>query len=263
MKRLAFGEKLPVDIPVAVTIGVFDGVHLGHRRVLTQTVDTARKLGAAAMAISFSRNPKASAARGCLISPRLLEEELINVGMDYHCVIDFSDEMSRISGVEFITALSSCFRVSAMLVGSDFRCGNPGNSLGVEEIKKTLERPEVGASVVVVDPLTDSQGQVISSSLVRAMLQKGEVARCAALLGRPYCLDCRGVPFSFRAGRLLTQAGSFCEILPCEGDYEALAVAEDGSSLEVELSVVGSCLALQLPEPVELDRIFFIEGVIR
>lgn len=261
LEKFRFGDPRLRGVPCAVAIGVFDGVHRGHRLVLEQTVALARKNGLKSMAVTFSRNPKSNGSGKLLASARIVDELLANIGIEYHCVIDFSYEMSKLSGVEFIRLLCSTCKVTMMLVGSDFRCGSPDVSLGAMEIGEALSRYEVDASVVVIPPLMDDEGRVISSSLIRSMLSKGDMAGSAASLGRSYCLDLRGVALMRHGADLLAKAGSLNELLPADGSYEATAVTEDGRPFDIELSVTGSCLAFQWSEPAKVDRILF-KGVI-
>lgn len=263
MTTLGFESSKLQDLRCAVTVGVFDGVHLGHRKVLERTVEYANDNGLKSVAISFSRNPKM--AKGVmpfnrpLASSRITDELLVNIGIDYHCVIDFSEEMSKLSGVEFVAVLCRFCRVTAMFVGSDFSCGNPVSSIGAKQLGRAFQNNKIDALVFLVDPILDIQGRVVSSSLIRSMLQKGDIAGSAVLLGRPYCLDMKDIPMIHDDGKVLMNAGSFSELIPRDGNWKATAIAEDGRSFEIELSIIGSCLAFQLSEPVKLDRIIFKE----
>ncbi|MDD4006744.1 MAG: FAD synthetase family protein [Sphaerochaetaceae bacterium] len=261
MKTIGFESRILAGVPCAVAIGVFDGIHSGHRKVLQATVDFAAENHLSSVAVSFSRNPKmakgAMAQAKPLSSFRTVEEIMLNIGIDYHCIIDFSDEMSKLTGVEFIAELCSFCKVSALLVGKDFRCGCPEACLGTDQLGKALSDLNIDAPVVAIDPVLDDRGRVVSSSLIRSMLLKGDIAGSAVLLGRPYSLDCKGVSFASDGNVLLTEAGSFAELLPAAGTYRASAIAEDGKSYDIVLSINGSCLAFQFSEPVKIDRINF------
>lgn len=261
MRTVSFSSTELARLPSAVAIGVFDGVHLGHRAVLRRMVGIARERSLAAVAVTFDRNPKM--AKGTipfskpLASRRAVEVSMADLGVDFLCVIDFSEEMSKLAGVEFIARLGRFCQVAALVAGSDFRCGRPGVSLGAAGIGEAFRRLGIDGSVVVEPPVLDRSGEVVSSSLVRSMLQKGDLAGSARLLGRPYSLDLGSVPQTRSGKDVLIEAGSVAELLPREGLYEASAVAEDGVRYDIALAVNGSCLAFQLPEPVQVDSIIF------
>lgn len=246
-----------------VTIGVFDGIHKGHQKVLSQTVELAKKLGVKAMAISFNINPKMADKRQDfqkpLLSPKQMEQILVNIGIDYHCVIDFYSEISKLSGVEFIAKLCSFCTVKAMLIGNDFRCGTPSNSLGATSIQEVLNQYSVDAPVVICDSVYDSN-QVISSSLVRSMLLKGDVIGVIAKLGRPYALDVSDVVFNQKDKTLLTKADSLMQLLPKSGLYQALVLTKDGSERETFVSINGLDLSFWYSESVKIDQIYFLRS---
>ena len=264
MESRPFCDIILRNIPCAVTIGVFDGLHPGHQMIVDRTVSTARELGVKSVVMSFSVNPKmAAGSKGsvdALQSDSELKEMLALRGVDYHCVIDFSDDMSKLSGEEFIALLCTSYDVRAMVVGDSFRAGNPSHSVGPADIQKLLLGYTSSAFLRVI-PSVVLDGEVVSSSLIRRCLLTGDLAKAARLLGRAYSLDLRGKPFTEESEgtshKRLFLVRTLGLLLPKEGRYMVEAT-EDGRSCKASAVVSGSCLALELPVRINPDRITFL-----
>ena len=129
MKIYSFNELLTnhelENKPMAIAIGVFDGVHLGHKDIFTSLVKGAKRDKAESMVITFSKNPKKKVHS--LDSMRLREDYVESFGINYFTIIDFSEDFSKISGSEFIRLLRTICRVKRVVVGEDFKCGNPSS----------------------------------------------------------------------------------------------------------------------------------------
>ncbi len=177
--------------PCVISIGVFDGLHLGHKKILESCRDLAKKLNAKSVVITFNVNPKMSLGlknkSDAIISDEERDNLLNDLALDYHCVIDFSSYMSKLSGEEFMALLCTSYDVKAMVVGEDFRCGNSASYASVKEIEKFLSRFTSSAFLKVV-PSVLIDGEVVSSSLIRRCLLTGDLKKVERLLGRPYIL---------------------------------------------------------------------------
>lgn len=191
MKQLQFCDRTFKDIPCVLTVGVFDGLHLGHKKILEKCVDVAGKLKAKSVVVSFNKNPKmfcgTEKEQKPIISSAEKEKIMEETGVDYHCIIDFSEHISKISGEEFIALLCTSYNVKAMVVGSDFKCGNKDSSVGVDQIGKLLSDFTSSAFLEVVESVS-VDGEVVSSSLIRRCLLTGDFGKASKLLGRPYNL---------------------------------------------------------------------------
>lgn len=260
MERSVFGGKCMRGTPSVVSVGVFDGFHIGHEAIISRNVDEARRYGWRSVVITFSVNPKM--AKGSmkpvkpLASDLFFDELLDKAGVDEHCVIDFSDDMSKLSGEEFVAMLCTSYDVRAMVVGTSFRCGSPGASAGVANLSGLLSKYTSSASLEVV-PSVVVDGMVVSSSLIRRCLLTGELDEASRLLGRAYSLDMRGVPFESSQDRLFYEVRTLGQLIPLEGLYLVEATA-GGESSKGRLRVSEDHLALELPVRIIPDGITFL-----
>ncbi len=260
MQSRLFADPSFKTVPSVIAIGVFDGLHLGHMSIIDETVRMAREKSAKSVVVTFSTNPKMGSGNGVLRNGLQSEADFTEMltirGIDYHCVIDFSDDMSKLSGEEFIAFLCTSYDVKAMVVGDSFRAGNPSLSVGPEQIGKLLSEYTSSASLRVVPPVV-IDGEVVSSSLIRRCLLTGDLAKAARLLGRAYSLDLRGKSSELASQKRLFGVRTLGFLLPKDGKYMVEAT-EDGRSVDAFAVVSESCLALELPVRMIPDRITFL-----
>ncbi|HEX7149706.1 MAG TPA: bifunctional riboflavin kinase/FAD synthetase [Actinomycetota bacterium] len=176
--------------PAVVTVGMFDGVHRGHRALLDRVAAEAAARGLPAAAVTFDRHPLAVLRPGS--EPPLLTtldrkvELLGEAGMATVLVLEFTRELSEVTAEVFAAeVLFDALAARAVVVGENFRFGH--KAAGDPALLATLGGPR-GIEVVAV-PLHADGGQVVSSTRVRAELAAGDVAAAAASLGRPYAVE--------------------------------------------------------------------------
>ncbi|MBU0602193.1 MAG: bifunctional riboflavin kinase/FAD synthetase [Gammaproteobacteria bacterium] len=198
-------RAIPVtaDKPVVLTIGNFDGVHLGHQALLAQLVTKARELGLAAAVMTFEPHPREFFTHERrptrLTSLREKLELFEQAGVDRVHVCRFDAKFAALTAESFIDdLLVRGLAVRHLIVGDDFRFGR-GREGDFERLRAagvahgfTLATMET----VVVD------GERASSSAVRAALERGDLARARRLLGRPYAISGR-VEHGQKLGRQL------------------------------------------------------------
>ena len=268
MKTLAFADPCLRNIESVVTIGVFDGLHRGHQKIVEQCVETASELGCESVLISFSINPKMAKGRemklSSLMSASSFEDFLAEKGVKYHCIIDFSDDMSKLTGEEFIALLCTSYKLRAMVVGSNFRCGNPSSSAGPAEIEKLLSEYTSSAFLKVVSPVLYN-GMEVSSSLIRRCLLTGDTETASALLGRAYQVDLGEEAPGSSSERLLYSIRTLGQLLPKDGTYKTRVAgkasdAPTSNPVDCDATAVisGDCLALELQVRIKPDRLFFL-----
>jgi riboflavin kinase/FMN adenylyltransferase len=187
-RRLA---DVPGDFgPSALTIGNFDGVHVGHRQILRKLGALARDRGWKSAALTFDPHPTRVVAperAPRLISTptrraQLMQEE----GIQQVLILPFTRELAQLSPEEFVTNLVvERLGARAVLVGDNFRFGyrQAGNIRVLAELGAKL-----GFETVVVPAIT-CRGRVVSSSAVRQLILAGRVSQAARLLERPYDLE--------------------------------------------------------------------------
>jgi riboflavin kinase / FMN adenylyltransferase len=173
-----------------VTVGFFDGVHLGHRAVLARTVAAAAERGIRSVAITFDRHPREVLTPGR--EPRLLttierKARLIEeTGIDLLLVLEFTPEFSRVPADVFVSdILVAGVRATHAAMGANFTFGH--RAAGTMETLRELGRP-LGLSVEEVG-LVELGGRPVSSSSIREALSVGDLAWPHEALGRRFVLD--------------------------------------------------------------------------
>ena len=188
-------DKLPAGVSVASTIGVFDGVHIGHQEVFRQVRSAAERLGVSSAVVTFDGHP-AHVVRP-ESAPRLLTtldqklELIADHGIDYTYVIQFDENRAATHPEVFVEQVFlDALHTKAIVVGEDFHFGK-GRSGNVEGLREIGE--ERGFEVHALDLIrhTEAAREPVSSTKIRRALAGGDVARAAGMLGRPYSV--RGV----------------------------------------------------------------------
>ncbi|HEV8611789.1 MAG TPA: bifunctional riboflavin kinase/FAD synthetase [Thermoanaerobaculia bacterium] len=172
------------------TIGNFDGVHLGHRRILERVVARAREAGRPSVALTFEPHPlsvlRPDHAPRRLQTLRQKEEALEAIGIENLLVIPFTRDFSLTEPEEFVrSVLTSRLAVSEVYLGSHFAFGR-----GKRGDIALLARmgPECGFVASSVEEVI-SDGEPISSTRIRSAISRGDVVRANAMLGREYEID--------------------------------------------------------------------------
>ena len=216
-------DELPEVGPAAITLGVFDGVHLGHRHLVNATRHAAAAAGAASVAIVFTPHPDQVIRPGTIV-PRLLPpevtlERLREAGIDHALPVRFDAAVRALAPEEFLEGLAPALRTRAVVMTpeSAFGRGRAGTLARVAEIGR-----ELGFEAVAVEPAR-LDGDVVSSSRIRTALQAGDVEAAATLLGsRPLLRgtvihgDARGRDLGFPTANL---SFSYTPALPVLGIY--------------------------------------------
>jgi riboflavin kinase/FMN adenylyltransferase len=213
-----------------LTIGVFDGVHLGHRHLIAKLVSLARKQGLASGVITFRRHPQEALTRTRLPFLTDLErriELLKSEGVDAVIPLTFTPELAALSPKEFLELVIKHLRMKGLVVGPDFALGK--NREGDTNVLRRLGEA-MGFSLTVVPPLLIG-GEVVSSTAIRKALAEGDMKRAQKLMGRPFRLhgkvvagDKRGIKLGFPTANLATEAE---QALPADGVYTSRAYIDD------------------------------------
>lgn len=219
--------------PTAVTIGNFDGVHVGHEKILRGVIERARSLDAMSAVLTFYPHP-ARVLRP-EVAPGLLETlpqrlaQFAALGMDAALVLKFDLELAKASAEDFVrTFLVETLRTRAVLVGANFRFGH--KQAGDVKLLAELGRQNA-FEVEIVEPVI-VDGMVVSSSAIRQAVREGRVEEARQMLGRPFALG-GGIRTGTGLGRKLIvptlNLATEQETLPKNGVYATEVVIDDKS----------------------------------
>jgi riboflavin kinase/FMN adenylyltransferase len=178
------------DRPVYLTVGVFDGLHLGHRALIARTVSEAARHAGIAALLTFARHPLALLAPP-YEPPRLASRErrrqlLESLGLDLMIEVDFDRDFSRLPAADFVREwLALRLGVAEVVCGATHRFGYKGE--GDAELLRRMG-PALGFTVFT-PPMERLANGEVSSTGIRNWLLQGEVALAAAALARPYELQ--------------------------------------------------------------------------
>ena len=177
-----------------VCIGAFDGLHLGHRALVTRAVERARALGLPAVALSFEPLPREvfspAAPPPRLQLPRSKLDGFRELGVDTVGLLRFNAAVAALSPEDFVRRLLAArLHAREVWVGPDFRFGRA--RAGNLELLSALG-PENGFTAGTIAPVTLG-GQPVSSTRIRAALQAGDFTAASRLLGKPYAISGRVV----------------------------------------------------------------------
>ncbi len=188
---------------LCLSVGVFDGVHLGHRHLLQCLTDEASKARTGAGIVTFRNHPRPVLNPEATVSSLTTLEErtrlLEDLGVNLVVPITFTLEVSRVAAREFVTLLMEHLHMRVMVVGPDFALGYGRE--GTPEVLSELGR-EMGFSVVMADTYAPG-GARVRSSAIREALVEGQVARAAEYLGRYYAVTGQVVHGAGRGGTTL------------------------------------------------------------
>jgi riboflavin kinase/FMN adenylyltransferase len=217
---------------IAVALGTFDGVHIGHQKVIGKAVDFARKSAGTSVVFTFSNHPlSAIAPEYCPLQLMAAEDKaqvLQELGVDVLLTIPFTEDFLHLSPEEFIALLRTNLAPRLVVVGPNYSYGN--KSAGTPEMLK--EAGQQHGFKVEVEPVVALDGTVVSSTHIRQLIREGKVQEAKKFLGRPVKLYGKVVPGEQR-GRKLGFPTANIEL------QEDLAVPQDGV-YTVRVSVAAS-----------------------
>ena len=220
-------EYRPSGCFLTVSLGNFDGVHLGHRRLLESAVNAAKRAHGRSLLFTFWPHPAEVLGNNVppLLTDRAEKARLAEAaGIDYLLVQPFTPELAALSPADFTARyLAGTLKANLLVVGYNFRFGRGG--AGTAEVLRDLASSH-GIETLIVPPL-EMDGAAVSSSRIRQLLLAGELAEANRLLGREYVLtglvapgEKLGRKLGFPTANLQPSQGM---LLPCFGVYAAYA----------------------------------------
>ena len=183
-------HNLKTQSSCVLTIGNFDGVHIGHQEIIKRLVEKSHKLKMPSLVISFSVTPESFFGRpkASLSNFRDKHSFLKSMGVDKHLLIRFNDSFSQTSAASFVeNILVEKLKVRYCFIGDDFHFGK--SRLGDYELLEKLSKPNnfIAENIGRVS----LEGQRVSSSAVRLCLSSGNFSMAERLLGRPFAISGR------------------------------------------------------------------------
>lgn len=225
-------NKYPATV---IALGTFDGLHLGHTDVINTARDYAERSGLKLAVFTFSNHPLAL-IRPDLVPVRIISAEekiklLESFGVDYLINIPFTEDFAALSPDEFLEKLA-CFNYRCLVVGENFTYGFLGSGK-----TETLERSgRKNGFDVIVRPLVKMNGNVVSSTGIRNLIQAGHIEYANRMLGRAYAItgkivhgEQRGRKLGFPTANIELLHGEMA--VPAPGVY-AVTVSIEGSIYE-------------------------------
>ena len=187
--------ELPVDFgPCAITIGNFDGVHIGHQQIMRRVAAVAREHGWKAAALTFDPHPSKLVAPAraprLLTTPEQRARLMLEQGIDEVFILPFTAEIARLSPEDFVREiLSEKLQSRFVLVGDNFHFGH--KAAGNAHLLEALGR-RYGFVTEIIHAILWRQ-RIVSSSELRWAIEDGRVSLACRMLGRPYALSGRVV----------------------------------------------------------------------
>lgn len=223
--------RLSPQKDMLLTIGVFDGVHLGHKYLISQLKEYAQQQDLLTGVVTFRQHPQE------VLSPQTklpfltdLNQRmnlLQNEGVDAIITLSFTPKLAQLSALEFVSLLKKYLRMRGVVIGPDFALGR--NREGDTNSLYTLGK-EMNFRVIVI-PQVVINGEVVSSTAIRKALAEGDMKRVHNLVGRPFSLQGRvitgarrGVELGFPTANLEINPE---QALPADGVYATWAYIDD------------------------------------
>jgi riboflavin kinase/FMN adenylyltransferase len=220
-------SKANLSAPSFVTVGSYDGVHIGHQHLLKQMKRAAAQAGCLAVMVTFHPRPQAVLAPDRPVTYLTMLDEKValleGLGLDLMTVLRFTREMARTSAADFVAGLVTHLKMRQLWAGADFALGRnrEGDIPRLRQLGETM-----GFQVAVVEPFVQG-GDVVSSTRIRALLAVGETRQVTALLGRYPSLvgqvtagARRGRRLGFPTANLSIMAE---RVIPADGIYACFA----------------------------------------
>lgn len=229
----------------ALTIGGFDGPHLGHRLLLDAVLANAREHRHVPGIVTFIRSPGSTKRResypGDVSTLNLRLKRFEELGFAFALLIDFSADFSKMSGGVFFDILVKKVRMRYVAVGPDFRCGHRLDT-GLAEISAIAHRDGFRFDSI---QLVELDGLRISSSAVRKAIQSADFSLAERYLGHPFLLDFTALKWVVNGQVLEVDIHTITQTLPREGRYNVELVLANGTGETASMRIGAKSLALE------------------
>jgi len=234
LTRLRLEELVELDAPLHLALGVFDGVHAGHREVILRAIDAARRGGGLGGVLTFDPHPiqviAPEKAPTALLATLEHKARIIGaLGAELFIPLHFDRTLAAMEAGEFLDRLLAA-PVRTIAVGEDWRFGR-NRSGDVALLREEAERR--GFELIAVPPIMH-EGERISSTRVRRAVREGNLAAAASMLGRDYAVSGKvveGKKLGRELGFPTANVDFGCIQLPPDGVWAVRALLPDGAEL--------------------------------
>ncbi len=232
----------------AISIGCFDGVHLGHKKLFEFVLNYSKKNNCKAGLISFFRptgltkNPDYA---GDVSSLRLKLKKIKDLGFHFIVLIDFSAEFAKIAGTVFFDILIKTIRLKYLAVGEDFSCGYR-RGLDAAQIKELASRK--GFCFDSIKAVAINGNLKVSSTAIRNAVYSADFTLAKNLLGYPFLFDIIVPPWQVIENEIIASRNFLTQILPECGKYKVFVNDIFGTKTEAELLITKENISLSFNE---------------
>lgn len=229
-----------------ISIGSFDGLHIGHRDLLNKMIDSCKSKNLLSGVLTFSRplpsikhNIDYSGDISTLNQRLNLFEQL---GIDFVILVDFDESFSSMLGTDFLNILINACNMELLAEGIDFRCGYKG-ACDVQAIKYFCDKNNI--STIFVDPVLYNDNEIeerVSSSFIRTMIIKGFFSTVNSLLLRNYSIDLskQNKDFTTEDNKLKLSLDKILQVIPPKGIYHC----QDQNNQDIRIEITQSELII-------------------
>jgi len=261
VKRIFELDDVPADLPSpVVTLGAFDGVHLGHQKVLADTLAWARELGGTAVVVTFRQLPRAVTDGGpapCITS---LQHRLVlieQLGIDLTLVLDFTADLAAMPAETFVRTVF-CQALGATALQWGFNCHFGRNAEGDIHLLQEFEKR--GAFRLRQSQPVELDGKPVSSTAIRQAITAGRLDEARRMLGRPVALlgtvisgEHRGRALGFPTANLDLDH----EAVPPPGIYLCRAIVR--AKRYTAVANIGPCPSFVPPKPPDAVEVHILD----
>ena len=216
--------------PAVVALGMFDGVHLGHRALMSRLQEEAKLLHAIPAVYTFSNHPLEVLGGNVRLLSGIRERNMLlrSLGVEELESVPFTREMAALSPEAFVDLLSAKWDVRGLVVGYNYTCGDRG--AGTPETLREIGKRR-GFSVSVVEPVL-LEGEPVSSTRIREAVERGDITLANRLLKRRYTLSGTVVQNKRIGSRIGFPTANIDanpkRVIPADGVYATFASVDGG-----------------------------------
>ena len=235
-------------------IGVFDGVHIGHQKLIESM--HAEGTPETHTLFTFRENPLLILRNKPFIGNLMTYSQKIEAfrGLNINTVvmIDFSTDISKLSGTDFLKIILNNIDLRCLVIGKNFTCGYKADT-NAEKIRYFLNKKEI--NVHVMKPVT-YKGTPVSSTRIRKAIVKGNVNEANAMLGKEYCLDIKLEKAAVSRDTVQIQRASLDQVLPESGDFP-VDLMNGKKNHRSTVSIRDKYIIWPQPEHFQTEKILF------